>query len=88
VSRRSPPPAASRRAGLHQPLRHAEFSDTDSLLDWVELLAAETGLPVGIKSAVGDMQFWDELTTLMADTDRGVDFVTIDGGEGGPVPRR
>ena len=34
------------------PSRHAEFSDTDSLLDWVELLAAETGLPVGIKSAV------------------------------------
>ena len=65
------------------PSRHAEFSDTDSLLDWVELLAAETGLPVGIKSAVGDMQFWDELTTLMAETGRGVDFVTIDGGEGG-----
>jgi glutamate synthase domain-containing protein 2 len=36
------------------PSRHAEFSDPDSLLDWVELLAAETGLPVGIKSAVGD----------------------------------
>jgi glutamate synthase domain-containing protein 2 len=35
------------------PSRHAEFSDTDSLLDLVELLAAETGLPVGIKSAVG-----------------------------------
>jgi glutamate synthase domain-containing protein 2 len=65
------------------PSRHAEFSDTDSLLDWVELLAAETGLPVGIKSAVGDMQFWHELTDLMARGDRGVDFVTIDGGEGG-----
>jgi len=65
------------------PSRHAEFSDTDSLLDWVELLAAETGLPVGIKSAVGDMVFWDELTALMDRTDRGVDFVTIDGGEGG-----
>jgi glutamate synthase domain-containing protein 2 len=65
------------------PSRHAEFSDTDSLLDWVELLAAETGLPVGIKSAVGDMRFWDELTELMATTDRGPDFVTIDGGEGG-----
>src|SRR3954468_24825538 len=65
------------------PSRHAEFSDTDSLLDWVELLAAETGLPVGIKSAVGDMRFWDELTRLMADTGRGVDFVTVDGGEGG-----
>jgi glutamate synthase domain-containing protein 2 len=65
------------------PSRHAEFSDTDSLLDWVELLAAETGLPVGIKSAVGDMSFWDELTDLMSRDDRGVDFVTIDGGEGG-----
>jgi len=65
------------------PSRHAEFSDVDSLLDWVELLAAETGLPVGIKSAVGDMEFWRELTDLMATTGRGVDFVTIDGGEGG-----
>ncbi len=65
------------------PSRHAEFSDTDSMLDWVEMLAEETGLPVGIKSAVGDMQFWEELTTLMAETGRGVDFVTVDGGEGG-----
>ena len=65
------------------PSRHAEFADTDSLLDWVEMLAAETGLPVGIKSAVGDMQFWDELTSLMDGTGRGVDFITIDGGEGG-----
>src|SRR5215210_6627169 len=65
------------------PSRHAEFSDTDSLLDWVELLAAETGLPVGIKSAVGDMTFWEELTDLMAAGGRGVDFVTVDGGEGG-----
>ena len=68
------------------PSRHAEFSDTDSLLDWVELLAAETGLPVGIKSAVGDLDFWHELTDLMRETGRGVDFVTIDGGEGGAAP--
>src|SRR4051794_17339609 len=65
------------------PSRHAEFSDVDSLLDWVELLAAETGLPVGIKSAVGDLVFWQELTDAMVATGRGVDFVTIDGGEGG-----
>jgi glutamate synthase domain-containing protein 2 len=38
---------------------------------------------VGIKSAVGDMGFWDELTALMSGTGRGVDFVTVDGGEGG-----
>jgi glutamate synthase domain-containing protein 2 len=65
------------------PSRHAEFGDPDSLLDWVELLATETGLPVGIKSAVGDLAFWEELTALMAGTGRGVDFVTVDGGEGG-----
>src|SRR3954471_15419843 len=50
------------------PSRHAEFSDADSLLDWVELLASETGLPTGIKSAVGDMGFWHELTQLMSTT--------------------
>jgi glutamate synthase domain-containing protein 2 len=65
------------------PSRHAEFTDADSLLDWVEMLAAETGLPVGIKSAVGDLAFWSELARLMQTTGRGVDFVNIDGGEGG-----
>jgi glutamate synthase domain-containing protein 2 len=65
------------------PSRHAEFSDADSMLDWIEMLADETGLPVGIKSAVGDLGFWRDLTRLTADTGRGVDFVTIDGGEGG-----
>ncbi len=65
------------------PSRHAEFSDVDSMLDWIELLAAETGLPVGIKSAVGDMQFWEELSSLMEQTGRAPDFITVDGGEGG-----
>ncbi|MER6406263.1 FMN-binding glutamate synthase family protein [Streptomyces viridosporus] len=65
------------------PSRHTGFSDVDSMLDFVELLATETGLPVGVKSAVGEMDFWQELATLMARGDRGVDFVTIDGGEGG-----
>jgi glutamate synthase domain-containing protein 2 len=65
------------------PSRHAEFNDVDSLLDWVELLASETGLPVGIKSAVGDMAFWEGLADSMVVGDRGVDFITIDGGEGG-----
>jgi hypothetical protein len=54
------------------PSRHAEFSDVDEMLDWVEMLADVTGLPVGIKSAVGDLGFWHELVRLMADTGRGV----------------
>lgn len=65
------------------PSRHTTFNDVDSLLDWVELLATETGLPVGIKSAVGDLSFWEQLADAMADGQRGVDFITIDGGEGG-----
>jgi glutamate synthase domain-containing protein 2 len=53
------------------------------MLDFVELLAAESGLPVGIKSAVGDLEFWGQLARLMSTSGRGVDFITIDGGEGG-----
>jgi len=65
------------------PSVHSAFSDADSLLDFVERLASETGLPVGIKSAVGDTSFFTELARLMRDGQRGVDFITIDGGEGG-----
>jgi glutamate synthase (ferredoxin) len=65
------------------PSRHAEFSDVDSMLDWVEKIADATGLPVGIKSAVGHRDFWLELARQMSDGSRGVDFITIDGGEGG-----
>ncbi|MGZ4588695.1 MAG: glutamate synthase-related protein [Mycobacteriaceae bacterium] len=65
------------------PSRHTTFHDVDSMLDWVELIATETGLPVGIKSAVGDLTFWEQLIDAMSSSDRGVDFVTIDGGEGG-----
>ncbi len=62
---------------------HSSFDNPDGLLDFVELIAEQTGLPVGIKSAVGELDFWTELTGLMSSTNRGVDFVTIDGGEGG-----
>jgi hypothetical protein len=72
---------------LKQSRRHAEFADTDSLLDWVELLGAETGLPVGIRATVGDMAFWDELADLMAMTARGIDIVTIDSGPVADAPR-
>ncbi|TNM44113.1 FMN-binding glutamate synthase family protein [Nocardioides albidus] len=65
------------------PSRHTAFHDVDSMLDFVEMLGAETGLPVGIKSAVGAMNFWEELARLMSPRDRGVDFITVDGGEGG-----
>lgn len=65
------------------PAAHREFTNVDGLLDFVEKLADETGLPVGIKSAVGQMDFWYELADQMNNTNRAVDFITIDGGEGG-----
>ena len=65
------------------PPTHSAFDDVDSMLDFVELLAAETGLPVGIKSAVGRDDFFHDLAKATANGDRSVDFITIDGGEGG-----
>jgi glutamate synthase domain-containing protein 2 len=53
------------------------------MLDFIEDLAERTGLPVGIKSAVGEMGFWHELAHQIDTSLRAPDFVTIDGGEGG-----
>jgi len=65
------------------PAGHRAFSDVSSMLDFLEQLADATGLPVGIKSAVGELGFWQELARQMRTTGRGPDFITIDGGEGG-----
>jgi glutamate synthase domain-containing protein 2 len=65
------------------PNMHSAFTDVDSMLDFVETLADVSGLSVGIKSAVGDVGFWKSLVRQMAAGGRGVDFVTVDGGEGG-----
>lgn len=65
------------------PAGHSAFSGVDGLLDFVEQIADETGLPVGIKSAVGQLDFWRQLAQRMRATGRGVDFITVDGAEGG-----
>ena len=82
-------PEVSRIRGVPQgkdcisPAAHPEFHDVDSLLDFVERIADATGLPVGIKSAIGESSLWTELAEAMVSGERGVDFITIDGGEGG-----
>jgi glutamate synthase domain-containing protein 2 len=65
------------------PNQHSTFRDVASMVDWIEALAGVSGLPVGIKSAVGQAAFWDDLAAHMAATGRGPDFIAIDGGEGG-----
>ena len=47
------------------------------------MLAERTGVPIGIKSAVGDNTFWSELAEQMKTSNRGVDYIAVDGGEGG-----
>jgi Conserved region in glutamate synthase len=65
------------------PPAHSAFSDVDELIEFIERIAQDTGLPVGIKSAVGEIGFWETLAERMARTGGGPDFVSVDGGEGG-----
>lgn len=65
------------------PSNHTAFTNPGELLDFIEDIASETGLPVGFKSAVGKLELWEELTDLMLERNVGPDFITIDGGEGG-----
>ncbi|HCB34439.1 MAG TPA: FMN-binding glutamate synthase family protein [Acidimicrobiaceae bacterium] len=66
------------------PSRHTAFSSVAELVDFVERVAeAVGGIPVGVKSAVGQPQFWTDLAQHMAATGTGPDFVTVDGSEGG-----
>ena len=65
------------------PNSHSAFSNTSEMIDFIESLADISGLPVGIKSAVGQSNFWKELASIMNSKKAGPDFITIDGGEGG-----
>ena len=65
------------------PPNHKAFSSVPELVDFIESIAEATGLPVGIKAAVGKLEQWEELAQIMERDNRGPDFITIDGGEGG-----
>jgi len=65
------------------PSFHKAFSNVTGLMELIEQAADRTGLPVGIKSAIGKMEMWEELTDIMVATGKGPDFIAIDGGEGG-----
>lgn len=65
------------------PAAHSAFATISEMLDFIEAMAEATGLPVGIKAAVGKLELWEDLAKQMVETGRGPDFITIDGGEGG-----
>lgn len=65
------------------PPNHKAFSNVTEMVDFIEKIAEATGLPVGIKAAIGKLEQWEELADIMKTTDKGPDFITVDGGEGG-----
>ncbi len=65
------------------PPNHKAFSNVPELVDFVESIAEATGLPVGIKAAIGKLDQWEELADIMKTTGKGPDFIAVDGGEGG-----
>lgn len=65
------------------PPNHKAFSTVPELMDFIEEIAEATGLPVGIKAAIGKLEQWEELADIMKETGKGPDFITVDGGEGG-----
>ncbi|GAA4232516.1 FMN-binding glutamate synthase family protein [Postechiella marina] len=65
------------------PPNHKAFSNVPEMVEFIEKIADATGLPVGIKAAIGKLEQWEELANLMAKTGKGPDFITVDGGEGG-----
>ncbi|MDT8346820.1 MAG: FMN-binding glutamate synthase family protein, partial [Flavobacteriaceae bacterium] len=87
ASKITPEIAAIRGVPLNQdvisPPYHKAFSNVEEMIDFIESVADVTGLPVGIKSAIGKLDDWVTLIDLMKKTDNGPDFITIDGGEGG-----
>ncbi len=65
------------------PATHKAFGNIRELMQLIETIAEETGLPVGIKAAIGKLDQWEELADIMVETGKGPDFITVDGGEGG-----
>lgn len=66
------------------PPRHEEFSDVDGLFDFIDHVRDTTKKPVGIKMVIGHPKEIEAVAKKIAeDLNRGPDFITIDGGEGG-----
>ncbi len=74
------------------PNRHAEVANNGELLDFIARVREVSGLPTGFKTAMGGVEWLDDLCALI--NKRGVesapDFITIDSGDGGtgaaPMP--
>lgn len=67
------------------PNRHPEINNVDDLLDMIDFVRSTTGKPVGFKTVVGAVGFFEDLFNAIHQ--RGIqsapDFITIDSADGG-----
>jgi len=74
------------------PNRHREAANNGELLDLIARIRSVAGKPVGIKTVMGHLGYFEELFSEIAarGPDSAPDFITLDGGEGGtgasPMP--
>lgn len=70
---------------IHSPARHADAANVEQLLDLVNRVRDLGGRPVGIKTALGNAAFMQELceAILRRGPAQAPDFITVDGSEGG-----
>jgi glutamate synthase domain-containing protein 2 len=67
------------------PNRHSDIANIDELLDRIHMIRELTGKPVGVKTAIGGLEFSNSLceAVLRRGQDYAPDFLAVDGGEGG-----
>ena len=66
------------------PPRHSAFTNPIELMDFVRVLRKGSGgKPVGIKLCVGNKTEFIAICKAMIETNTYLDFITVDGGEGG-----
>lgn len=68
---------------VYSPTRHREWDDLKGMLEWVEMTREISKKPTGVKFCLGNPTFVEDLCKAMTDTGILLDFITVDGSEGG-----
>jgi len=68
---------------IDSPNRFSQFNDVPSMFDFIEKIQDVSGVPVGIKTVMGDNDALDGICEEFCKRGAGPDFLTIDGSEGG-----
>lgn len=74
----------SKGQDILSPPTHSAFTTPLELMDFVKLLRkGSEGKPIGIKICIGDKSEFLSICKAMVETKTYLDFITVDGGEGG-----